>query len=79
MDRCFMRAVVRTETPRPGRAKRRDRRFESGGSAAQSAANHTDLRLTLADLFYGSNLPERPSPAFIRLVCIQEVRRETIL
>ena len=37
-------------------------------------SNRTDLHLTLADLFYGSDLPERPSPTSMRLVCIQKAR-----
>jgi hypothetical protein len=43
----------------------------SGSSAAPKCSNQTDLRLTLADLFYGPDLPERPSPTSMRLVCIQ--------
>ena len=39
--------------------------------AARKCSNQTDLRLTLVDLFYGSNLPERLSPTSVRLVCIQ--------
>jgi hypothetical protein len=54
--------------------KRRDRQFETGGSsAAPKGSNQTDLRPTLADLFYGSDLPKRPSATSIRLVCIQSV------
>jgi hypothetical protein len=50
-----------------------DRQFETGGSsAAPKCSNQTELRMTLADLFYGSNLPERPSPTSMRLVCIQK-------
>ena len=47
----------------------------AGGSAAPKCSNQTDLRLTLADLFYGSDLPERPSPTSTDLVCIQGIRR----
>ena len=36
-------------------------------------SNQIDLRLTLADPFCGSDLPERPSPTSMRLVCIQGV------
>jgi hypothetical protein len=43
----------------------------------EKCSNQSDLRLTLADLFYGSNLPERPSPTFVRLVCIQKAREST--
>jgi len=43
-------------------------------SAAPKCSNQTGLRLTLADLFYGSDLPERPSPTSMRLVCIQKAR-----
>jgi hypothetical protein len=39
----------------------------------QKCSNRIDLCLTLADLFYGSDLPERPSPTFMRKVCIQTV------
>jgi hypothetical protein len=39
--------------------ERTDRQFETGGSsAAPKCSNQTDLRLALADLFYGSDLPE---------------------
>jgi hypothetical protein len=44
-----------------------------GSSAAPKCSNQTDLRLTLADLFYGSDLPGRPSPTFTDLVCIQGI------
>ena len=43
-------------------------------SAAPRCSNQTDLRLTLADLFYGSDLPERPSSTSTDLVCIQKAR-----
>jgi hypothetical protein len=43
----------------------------AGGSAAPKCSNQTDLRLTLADLFYGFDLPERPSSTSTDLVCIQ--------
>jgi hypothetical protein len=37
-----------------------DRRFEGcGSSAAPKCSNETELRLTLVDLFCGSDLPER--------------------
>jgi hypothetical protein len=49
-----------------------------GSSAAPTCSNQTDLRLTLADLFYGSDLPERPSPTFTDLVCIQMVIRGSV-
>jgi hypothetical protein len=42
--------------------------------AARKCSNQTDLHLTLANLLYGSNLPERPSPTSVRLVCIQKAR-----
>src|SRR6516225_9838320 len=52
-----------------------DRRSESDeGGAAPKCSNQTDLGLTLADLFYRSDLPERPSPTSVRLVCIQKAR-----
>jgi hypothetical protein len=35
--------------------------------------NQNDLRMTLADRFYGSDLRERLSPTSMRLVCIQAV------
>jgi hypothetical protein len=56
--------------------KVRARRVLEGGrsSAAPRCSNQTDLRLTLADLFYGSDLPERPSPTSTDLVCIQMVK-----
>jgi hypothetical protein len=38
--------------------------------------NQVELRLTSADLFYGSDLPERPSPTSMRLVCIQKAEPE---
>jgi hypothetical protein len=58
--------------------RRNDRPFESGRSSAPpECSNQTDLRLTLADLFYGSDLPERPSPTSVRLVCIQTVVQRT--
>ena len=61
---------------RTGREHRRGgRQFETGeSSAAPKCSNQTDLRLTLADLFHGSDLPERPSPTSMRLVCIQVVK-----
>jgi len=40
--------------------------------AARKCSNQTNLRLTLADLFYRSNLLERPSPTSVSLVCIQK-------
>jgi hypothetical protein len=76
MNRCSKRAVIRTGTPRlgPDRGMRGDRQFESGGSsAAPRCSNQTGLRLTLTDLFDGPDLPERPSPTSVRLVCIQTV------
>jgi hypothetical protein len=42
-----------------------------GKGAAPKCSNQTDLHLTLTDLFHGSDLPERPSPTSMRLVCIQ--------
>jgi hypothetical protein len=51
-----------------------DRQFQTGrSSAAPECSNHTDLHLTLTDLLYGSDLPERPSTTSMRLVCIQTV------
>ena len=47
---------------------------EGGSSAAPECSNQTDLRLTLADPFYDSDLPERPSPTSTDLVCIQKAR-----
>jgi len=48
--------------------------FGSGSEAIDSpkATKAVDLGLTLADLFYRSDLPERPSPTSVRLVCIQK-------
>ena len=42
-------------------------------SAAPKCSNQTDLRLTLADLFDASDLPERPLSTSTDLVCIQRV------
>jgi hypothetical protein len=59
-------ATVKIRDPDVARetlAALRCRQFESGGSsAAPMCSNQTYLRMTLADLFYGSDLPERPSP-----------------
>jgi hypothetical protein len=41
------------------------------GDAAPKCSNHTDLQLTLSDLFHAFDLPERPSPTSTSLVCIQ--------
>jgi hypothetical protein len=52
--------------------KRRDRQVEWGrSSAGPKCSNRTDLRLTLADLFYGSDLPQRPTPTSTDLVCLR--------
>jgi len=47
-------------------------------SAVPKYSNQTDLHLALADLFHGSDLPERPSPTSMRLVCIEKVRERRI-
>jgi hypothetical protein len=64
-----MYAVVATvkikdpEIAREALAGLRCRQFESGGiSTAPMRSNQTDLRMTLADLFYDSDLPERLLP-----------------
>jgi hypothetical protein len=78
MDRCSKRTVGRIETPRRGWGQANGSPVRMrGSSAARKCSNQTDLRLTLADLFYGSDLPERPSPTFMRLVCIQKVVHPT--
>jgi hypothetical protein len=41
------------------------------GGSAPKCSNQSDLHLALADLFDGSDVPEPPSPTFMRLVCIQ--------
>lgn len=44
------------------------------GETVQKCSSQTDLRLALADLFDGADVPERPSATFMRLVCIQKAR-----
>jgi len=50
----------------------------AGSSAAPMCSNQTDLRLTLADLSYGPDLPERPSPTSTDLVYIQRITRLSV-
>ena len=74
---CPLRARSgRDDLPTPTDLKVCARRvLERGGSsAAPKCSNQTDLRLTLADLFHGSDLPGRPSPTSTDLVCIQKAR-----
>jgi hypothetical protein len=61
------RSIIPRLASPPGEGRKR---------AAPKCSNQTDLRLTLADLFYGSGLPERPSPTSTDLVCIQRVVTE---
>lgn len=51
---------------------RMDSQFGSGGrGAAPKCSNQTNLQLALPDLFHAPDLPQRPSPTFMSLVCIQ--------
>jgi hypothetical protein len=44
------------------------------GSAALKCSNQADPRPTLTDLIHSSDLPQRLSLTFMRLVCIQKIR-----
>ena len=63
---------TRLQTATPGRTDANEINGPSSQcGAAPRCSNQIDLYLTLTDLFYGPDLPERPPLTSVRLVCIE--------